>query len=179
MGYLPDLLTIPSAEEVKDLMKRLKGLENRIHALNHKVHIREEEMAVLRRVNVFLIRNSFRYLGNLYYVYLVTGSTGSVSNQLQVIWKEACGRPERMNRLIGFLDRQLDNLVWDLRSAVPNLREQEIIMFCCYAVGFDAPLISLLLGVSVNAVYARKNRMIGKIRKLGPARSRRYLELIE
>ena len=170
---------MPTAEEVEALEKRLKGLENNIHALNRKVHYREEELAALRKENVFLIRNSFRYLGNLYYVYLITGATGAVSNRLKEIWKEACGRPEKLGRLVRFLDRHLEHLIRNLRSSVPSLGNDEVVMFCCFAVGFDAPLVAELTGVSINTVYSRKNRMLGKIRKLGPDRARRFLELLE
>lgn len=170
---------MPSSAEVAALEERIKGLENTIRTQNRKAHLREEEIAILRKENVFLIRNSFRYLGNLYYIYLVTGATGSVTTRLEKIWKEACGPSAKLSRLVRFLDRHLEHLVRDLRTSVPNLKDDEIVMFCCFAVGFDAPLVAELTGVRTNTVYSRKNRMIGKIKRLGPARARRFLELLE
>lgn len=152
-------------------------LENKIHALNRKVSIREGKLAVLRKENAFLIRNSFRLLGKLYYTYLTTGTAGT--NQLREIWKETCGSTCKLNRLVGFLDRHSEHLVSDLRSSVPNLGEDEVILYSCFAAGFDAPLVSELTGVSVNTVYSRKKRMIDKISRLGPKRARRFLVLLE
>ena len=172
-------MTIPSAEEVEELEERLKGLENQVHALNRKVRHREEEIEALRKENVLLIRNSFRHLGKLYYVYLVTGSAGAVTNRLKMIWKDACGRPEKLSRLVRYLDRHMAHLIRDLRSSVPNLKDEEIVMFCCFAVGFEAPLVAELSGNRVDAVYYKKSRMLGKIKKLGPERARRFLELLE
>ena len=172
MEDLPVLLTMLASAE-----RKVRNLENRIHALNRKTHLQEEELKVLRKENAFLIRNSFRHLGNLYYTYLTAGVAGT--NRLKEIWKEACGRPDRLDRLVAFLDRHAGNVVRDLRASVPNLGEDEIAMFCCFAVGFDAPLVSELTGLNVNTVYSRKNRMIGKIARLGPRRARRFLDLLE
>lgn len=157
--------------------RRIRDLENRIHALNHRTHRQKEELEVLRKENVFLIRSSFRNLGNLYYTYLTTGVAGT--NRLKEIWKKACGKPDRMDRLVAFLDRHAENVVRDLRASVPNLGEDEIVMFCCFAVGFDAPLVSVLMGLNINTVYSRKSRMIRKIARLGPKRAKRFLDLLE
>lgn len=171
MKNLPVLLTRMAAAE-----RRIRDLENKIHALNRTVHLREDELAALRKENSCLIRNSYRYLGNLYYIYLITGSPAAVTHRLQEIWKDACGQPGNLNRLAGFLDGHSEHIVRDLRSSVPGLGVEETDMFCCFAVGMDAPLVAELTGVSVNAVYTRKNRMIGKIRKLGPKKAHRFLD---
>ncbi|MBQ3765182.1 MAG: hypothetical protein II874_00395 [Bacteroidales bacterium] len=158
-------------------LRVLHTLENKIHSLNRKVRIREERLSVFRKENKFLIRNSFRLLGKLYYTYLTTGTAGT--NQLREIWKEACGNTSRMDRLVRFLDKHSDHLIRDLRSSVPSLGDDEVVLYCCFAVGFDAPLVSELTGVGVNTVYSRKKRMIDKILKLGPKRARRFLDLLE
>ena len=165
--------------QLKALEQRRIVLENKIHALNRKARIREEVLAALRKENAFLIRNSFRYLGNLYYVYLITGASGAVTNRLKEIWNKACGPPDKLNRLAGFLDSHSENLVRELRASVSRLGDDEITLFCCFVLGFDAPLIAELTKVSVNTIYSRKNRIAGKIMKLGPARARRFLDLLE
>ena len=152
-------------------------LENKIHSLNHKVRLREEKLVVLRKENRFLIRNSFRLLGKLYYTYLTTGTAGT--NQLREIWRETCGNTCKMDRLVRFLDSHCEHLIRDLRSSVPGLGDDEVVLYCCFAVGFDAPLVSELTGVGVNTVYSRKKRMIDKILKLGPKRAQRFLDLLE
>lgn len=172
-------MTVLSAEEVEELEERLKGLENQVHALNRKVRLGEEEIAALRKENVLLIRDSFRLLGKLYYIYLITGSEGAVTYRLKTIWKEACGRPEKFSRLVKYLDRHVAHLIRDLRSSVSRLKDEEVVMFCCFAVGFEAPLVAELTGNRVDAVYNKKSRLIGKIKKLGPDRARRFLELLK
>ena len=47
-------------------------------------------------------------------------------------------------------------------------------------IGYDASLISLLMDVgSINTVYSRKKRLLERIKRLPPARAKRYLALID
>lgn len=135
---------------------------------------RSEEITSLREANRSLVRNTYRYLGDLYYTLQTVHLEDSLlSRQLREMARDIEGQ-----RLAQFLDVHLEHVVSELRSAAPRLGEKDILLFCYLTVGFRPTLIAELLHTSVNNVYTRKCRLIGRIGKLGPARSERFLELI-
>lgn len=163
---------LTAEEEVLALRKQVLKLK-RTAARNEKT------LASLRNEIVSLTRNAYRSLGKLYLTHLTVHSDKMLILQLEEMARDFDGTPEGRKRLAAFLDRHMEQAVSSLRSRLPRLSEDDIALFCYLAVRFDTPLIAELMKIDAGLVYTRKNRMIGKILRLGPARSRRYLELIE
>ena len=74
----------------------------------------------------------------------------------------------------------MDRPVTHLREDLVDLKEEEVWLFCYLVIGYDASLISLLMEVgSINTVYSRKKRLLERIKRLPPAKAKRYLDLID
>ena len=150
-----------------------------VHSLRNTINIQKKTIARLQKEKQSLVRDTYRFPRELYETCHLTRSRDAVVAKVLEQFKEIDGDPKGWKRLVAFLDGHLDNAVSDLAS-FPNLTPDDIRLFCYLVIGCDAVLISALMGIdNLNTVYSRKNRLIGKIAKLGPRRAKRFLDLLE
>lgn len=156
---------------------------NRIHSLLKDLRDSRTEAENARAGYLYMLRNGYRRMGTLYEMRQFAGTmkeSGAVLCQrVDDYLKEINGDPDGFKTLVKSLDESLGGAVSDLKEDIPDLGEEDIRLFCYLVVGFDAPLISSLMGIdNMNTVYSRRNRLRGKIKSLHADKVRRYLALV-
>lgn len=76
------------------------------------------------------------------------------------------------------LDKELDNAMTKLRQAMPRTRDEDFVLLGYLFAGLDAASVSLIMGIPVNNIYSRKNRLKERISKLDLPEKTFYLKLI-
>ena len=95
------------------------------------------------------------------------------------ILKEIDGDRKGFRQLRKYIEEKLDKPISRLLKDIPDLKEDDIRLFCYLVIGYEPSLISLLMGIdNLGTVYSRKHRLLDRIRKLPASRARRYLELV-
>ena len=171
-------------EDTKRLVSRLEDAEKRyltrIHTLRRDIRNTRSALEAARSDYLYLFRSSYRKLGELFEARYYAKSDVSLSKKVADILKTIDGGPGGNLQLLRFIEDKLDHPVSGLQTDIPDLKEEEIWLFCYLVIGYDASFISLLMDVgSINTVYSRKKRLLERIKKLPPARAKRYLDLID
>ena len=171
-------------EDTKRLVSRLEDAEKRyltrIHTLSRDIRNTRSALEAARSDYLYLFRSSYRKLGELFEARYYAKSDVSLSKKVADILKTIDGGPGGNLQLLRFIEDKLDHPVSGLQTDIPDLKEEEIWLFCYLVIGYDASFISLLMDVgSINTVYSRKKRLLERIKKLPPARAKRYLDLID
>ena len=76
------------------------------------------------------------------------------------------------------IDQDLDDIMHNIRSEMPKLKEIDYILFSFFITGFDTLTISQLTGVTEGNIYARKRRMRIKIQEKHPTHEEQFLEML-
>lgn len=76
------------------------------------------------------------------------------------------------------IDQDLDDIMHNIRSEMPKLKEIDYILFSFFITGFDTLTISQLTGVTEGNIYARKRRMRIKIQENHPTHEEQFLEML-
>lgn len=76
------------------------------------------------------------------------------------------------------LDEDLDNIMSNLRSEVPDLKTKDYSIFSLFVIGFDVTTISHLLNTTMNTIYIRKSRIKRHIEELNPLHKSQFLDAL-
>ena len=182
------LVTVRRAlEESERMTKKLTEAEhrhlNKIHSLSYTVKSREQELSDIRSEYLFMLRDGYRRLGRLFeekrFAESQTQTETVLFRRVSEILKEIDGDQKGILRLQDYIEEHLDHPISGLRKDIPSLKERDLLLFCYLVIGYDAPLISVLMGTEKEStIYCWKNRLLDKIKRLPPARGRRYLDLV-
>ena len=82
---------------------------------------------------------------------------------LREIIDELRNDPEAQQELEQWLDLTQDNVVAKLRKSHPELKEEEVKLFCYIQAGFTPTMMSVLLRKDKSVVYNRVSRLKAKI----------------
>ena len=127
-----------------------------------------------------LIRYSYRHLGELYETSRIYQNPELLVRKTKELFDDIKDGPKGGNRPIPFLDDHLQNAVSLLALPPSCLTEKDICLFCYLVIGLNATQICELMHIEkIGTYYSRKSRLKRKIARLGPAKARRYLELLE
>ena len=74
-----------------------------------------------------------------------------------------------------FLDEKMDNVISRMREALPKHNDADYAFISYLIMGFDAKTISLLLGMQVDTVYTKKNRLRREIEALPSEPEKKFL----
>ena len=85
---------------------------------------------------------------------------------------------ENDKRLERILDTDLGGIMTTLKTEFPNLKQKDYTMFGYLALGFDAPIISHLMGINTNLVYVSKYRIKKLIEDSESARKSEFLAVL-
>ena len=182
------LVTVRRAlEESEGVVKKLSDAEhrhlNRIDSLEHTVRSRKSELEDIRSEYLFMLRDGYRRLGRLFEDKVFAESQAQTETVLYKrvgeILKEIDGDEKGARRLQDYIEEHLDHPLSRLRKDIPSLKDKDILLFCYLVIGYDAPLISVLMGTGKEStIYCWKNRLLDRIKKLPTPRAKRYLDLI-
>ena len=165
------------------LVARLEEAEhahlNKIHSLTRDVRVARTTLEEVRADYLFLFRDRYKQLGSLFTVRYTTGSDRAVCQRVGEILKDIDGDRKGFRQLRKYIEEKLDKPISRLLKDIPDLKEDDIRLFCYLVIGYEPSLISLLMGIdNLGTVYSRKHRLLERIRKLPASRARRYLELV-
>ena len=182
------LVTVRRAlEESERMTQKLSEAEhrhlNKIHSLSYTVRSREQELNDIRSEYLFMLRDGYKRLGRLFedkrFAETQTQTEAVLFKRVSEVLKEIDGDQKGILRLQDYIEEHLDHPISGLRKDIPSLKEKDILLFCYLVIGYDAPLISVLMGTEKEStVYCWKNRLLDKIKRLPAARARRYLDLV-
>lgn len=182
------LVTVRRAlEESERMTRKLSEAEhrhlNKIHSLSYTVRTREQELEDIRSEYLFMLRDGYRRLGRLFedkcFAETQTQTETVLFKRVSDILKEIDGDQKGILRLQDYIEEHLGHPISGLRKDIPSLKEKDILLFCYLVIGYDAPLISVLMGTEKEStVYCWKNRLLERIKRLPAARARRYLDLV-
>ena len=182
------LVTVRRAlEESERMTRKLSEAEhrhlNKIHSLSHTVRTREQELEDIRSEYLFMLRDGYKRLGRLFedkcFAETQTQTESVLFKRVSDILKEIDGDEKGILRLQDYIEEHLGHPISGLRKDIPSLKEKDILLFCYLVIGYDAPLISVLMGTEKEStVYCWKNRLLERIKRLPAARARRYLDLV-
>ena len=174
-------------EESQRILKRLEEADrrhvNRITILERNVKNRESTLEDIRSDYLNMLRDGYRRLGQLF----EDRQFAETQNQTEaVLYRRVCealkdidGDSKGYRRLQKYIEEHLGNPIASLQEDLPSLTERDIRLFCYLVIGYDAPLIAALMGVSKDStIHTWKNRLILKIRRLPASKAKRYLDLI-
>ena len=174
-------------EESQRIMKRLEDAErrhvNKINSLERSARHRESTLEEIRSDYLNMLRDGYRRLGQLF----EDKQFAETQNQTEsVLYRRVCetlkdidGDVKGYSRLQKYIEDHLGNPIASLQQDLPSLSEKDIRLFCYLVIGYDAPLIAALMGVSKDStIHSWKNRLILKIRRLPVTKAKRYLDLI-
>ena len=174
-------------EESQRIMKRLSEAErrhlNKISSLERNARNRESTLEDIRSDYLNMLRDGYRRLGQLF----EDKQFAETQNQTEaVLYRRVCealkdidGDSKGYRRLQKYIEDHLGNPIASLQEDLPSLGEKDIKLFCYLVIGYDAPLIAALMGVSKDStIHSWKNRLILKIRRLPVSKAKRYLDLI-
>ena len=148
-----------SLDEVKEFISDFRDFYNQ----------RNASAACAEEVKPDITDNSnFRILERLCEQYYVHEDTDKFRNKIiqevQEIVEELRNDPRAQYDLEMWLNTVQDNVVANLRAAHPELKKDEIKLFCYIQAGFTPTMMSVLLQKDKSVVYNRVSRLKAKIK---------------
>ena len=171
-----------SRQRIRRQQRDNARLQQTIEAVNRQLANAGEGQTVLKQQLNRLFHDYFSTLGKICADYeegLLDKNHASdriVLRRLdRIIW-DFTGRGGDHEAFEQLLDRYLDNIMSDFRADFPKMRDQAYYLVGYVFAGLDMQTISVLMGVDIDALYARKHRIKSEISKSSSPRKSRYLE---
>lgn len=177
------MLTVILRQRIKRQRRDNVRLQQTIEAVNRQLANAGEEQSVLKQQLNLLFQDYFSMLGGICADYeegrldRTHASDRAVLRRLdRIIW-DFTGKSGDHEAFEQLLDKHIDHIMTDFRKDFPKMREQAYFLVGYIFAGLDMPTISVLMGVDVDALYARKYRIKSEIIKSSSLEKSRYLEL--
>lgn len=101
-----------------------------------------------------------------------------VYRQVVSLVKELRKEVENNKKLERTLDADLGGIMTCIKTEFPNLKQKDYTLFAYFAVGFDAPIISHLMGTNPNTVYVSKYRLKKLIEESETVRKAEFMAIL-
>lgn len=143
---------------------------------------KKDDYPALKKKYISLYKSKFETIGALCEQY--SNSQGLVNAEVAVYKKVVTLVDEFRNdyqnreKFESMLDSDLDNIMTNLRTEVPKLKEIDYMIFSLIVIGFDVTTISHILEVSMNTIYIRKSRLKQRIEDLNPPHKDQFLSIL-
>ena len=151
-----------------------------------KRRIEEESMRSVIELKSALSQSKDRWLSTLgqlcntyYSAYAKTATRSRTAQEALAEIESATASPTFFPELEARLNRENDNLMARLRTAMPDLRPDEYHLFLLNALGFSIPTISLLLKEKREVIYNRRQRLRSKIQESDITDNAPFLDCLE
>ena len=143
---------------------------------------RNDNYPELKKKYIDLYRSRFELIGSLYEQYALfegkKNAERAMYERVSAMIAEFRSDYENKEKFESMLNDYHDGVISNLRKELPELKEMDYTIFGFMLIGFDATTISLLLNISMNAVYIRKSRMRNLIKEKTPAHMEQFLEVL-
>ena len=143
---------------------------------------KKDDYPTLKRKYMALYKSKFETIGTLCEQYahshdLVHAET-SIYKKVVSLVDDFTNDYTNREKFEAMLNADLDNIMSNLRSEMPSLKEKDYVIFSFLVIGFDVTTISNLLNITANTVYIRKCRIRHQIEEHDPAHKSQYIEAI-
>lgn len=158
-------------------------LQQLVETVNRQIARADEKQTALRQQLDILFQDYFSTLGKICADYKEGQldknqvSDRAVLRRLDLIIRDFTGKGGDHEEFERLLDKHLNHVMSDFRRDFPKMRSQAYYLVGYLFAGLDMQTISVLLGVDVDALYARKHRIKSEISQSSSPRRSRYLEL--
>ena len=143
---------------------------------------RSDTYPALQRKYIAMYKTRYETLRTLFDKYLSSedrvDAEAVVYRKAVALIKELRKDIENDKRLERILDTDLGGIMTTLKTEFPNLKQKDYTMFGYLALGFDAPIISHLMGINTNLVYVSKYRIKKLIEDSESARKSEFLAVL-
>ena len=168
-------LNIQKAEKNK-LMESIAEFQRQLDKAQH------EDYPLLKKRFISLYKSRFEAIGVLCEQYLQNKDRDDVEkvmyNKMLLMIEDIRNDNIRRAKFEAMLNDELDDIMIKFRNEIPKCKEWEATMFCYLVAGFDATMISRLMNMPLNNVYAYKRRLRIKIESQNPEHASQFLEMI-
>ena len=143
---------------------------------------KKDDYPALKRKYMALYKSKFETIGTLCEQYahshdLVHAET-SIYKKVVSLVDDFTNDYTNREKFEAMLNADLDNIMSNLRSEMPSLKEKDYVIFSFLVIGFDVTTISNLLNITANTVYIRKCRIRHQIEEHNPAHKSQFIEAI-
>ncbi len=146
------------------------------------VQAKDEDYPLLKKRFIDLYKSRFETIGTLCEQYLQNKDRNDVEKvmyqKMLLMIEEIRNDNVRKVKFESLLNFELDGIMQNFRNEMPKSKEWEVTMFSYLVAGFDATMISRLMDMPLNNVYAYKRRLKLKIEDKKPEHSAQFLEMI-
>ena len=146
------------------------------------VQAKEEDYPMLKKRFIDLYKSRFETIGTLCEQYLQNKDRNDVEKvmyqKMLLMIEEIRNDNVRKVKFESLLNSELDGIMQNFRNEMPKSKEWEVTMFSYLVAGFDATMISRLMDMPLNNVYAYKRRLKLKIEDKKPEHYVQFLEMI-
>lgn len=146
------------------------------------VQAKEEDYPILKKRFIDLYKSRFETIGTLCEQYLQNKDRTDVEKvmyqKMLLMIEEIRNDNVRKVKFESLLNSELDGIMQNFRNEMPKSKEWEVTMFSYLVAGFDATMISRLMDMPLNNVYAYKRRLKLKIEDKKPEHYVQFLEMI-
>ena len=143
---------------------------------------KQDTYSSLQKKYISMYKTKYETLGTLFDQYVQ--SDGRVDSE-HIVYRKVVSLIDELRAEIGnnddfesILNKDLDGIIFKLRSALPDLKKKDCKLFGYLALGFDATIISHFMDCTVNTVYIRKSRLKKAIEGSGSEHKTLFLEII-
>lgn len=168
-------------------VRRQKSIKERyilyISEIRHQLEeAKYKDYPALQQKYLSIYKSKFATIGELCDQYV---QSQGLINAEKSIYKKVVALVDEFTRdytnrekFEAMLDKDLDNIMSNIRKEMPSLKEKDYIIFSFLVIGFDVTTISNLLNVTANTVYIRKSRIKTHILEQDPTHKDSFLAAI-
>ncbi|MGM9768516.1 MAG: hypothetical protein ACI3Z0_08650 [Candidatus Cryptobacteroides sp.] len=155
-----------------------KELSVTMSTLTEEINNRETLLEGMRKQNFILLRERFDVIHELCSDFYSPSKANKKDTIYKTVEKEVnkFGTDVKAQRALQMLlDEKMDNVISRMREALPKHNDADYAFISYLIMGFDAKTISLLLGMQVDTVYTKKNRLRREIEALPSEPEKKFL----
>ena len=107
-------------------------------------------------------------------------ASGKLTYWLDNLTKEMGSSPEKLKALEDIANQCFDNIMADLREALPKIKEEDYKLFLFNLFGLSSAAIARLIDADkIEPVYTRKKRLRGKLKELKDNKGELFLKYLQ
>ena len=155
-----------------------KEMSVSISTLTEEINARETMLEGMRKQNIILLRERFDVIHELCSDFYSPSRANKKDAIYKTVEKEVnkFGTDVKAQRALQMLlDEKMNNVISRMREALPKHNDADYAFISYLIMGFDAKTISLLLGMQVDTVYTKKNRLRREIEALPSEPEKKFL----
>lgn len=154
-----------------------------ISEIHHQLEeAKKDDYPALKRKYLALYKSRFETIGALCEQYAqshdLVNAEKSIYRKVVSLVDEFTDDYTNREKFEAMLDEDLDNIMSDLRTEMPTLKDKDYMIFSLLLIGFDVTTIANLLNITANTVYIRKSRMKAQILEQNPPHKGQFIEAI-